>query len=90
MLLAFTPYLLTCVAAQIKISVSMYSAVIGTLEPGQLDIARMLKTMTQVMQAAYPLLLLEKVVLLFNLPFALAALMYAYEDLFGTRQSPTP
>jgi hypothetical protein len=28
-------------------------------------------------------------VLLLNLPFALGALMYAYESLFGTRTPPT-
>jgi len=35
------------------------------------------------------LIAIMKVVLLLNLPFALGALMYAYESLFGTRTAPT-
>jgi GYF domain 2 len=34
--------------------------------------------------------LIGKVILLFNYPFALGAVLYAYEDLFGTRKSPKP
>ena len=90
MLLAFTPYILTCVVAQIKITLSMYSAVMGTLGPGQPDIASMVKAMKQVIEGAFPLILMEKVVLLLNLPFAVAALMYAYEDIFGARPPRRP
>jgi GYF domain 2 len=34
--------------------------------------------------------LIGKAILLFNYPFALGAMLYAYEDLFGTRKSPKP
>ena len=35
------------------------------------------------------MLILTKVVMLVNLPFAVATLMAAYEDLFGSRPAPT-
>jgi hypothetical protein len=37
-----------------------------------------------------PLSLAQQVIALFTLPFATASLMYAYEDLFGTRPAQTP
>jgi hypothetical protein len=53
-----------------------------------MDIRQMLEMMTQAAQTAkitLPLILGVKAVYLINLPFALGALMYAYEDLFGDR-----
>jgi hypothetical protein len=44
--------------------------------------------MTHIAKLSIPLALLSKFILLLNLPFALGALMYAYESLFGTRTPP--
>ena len=41
------------------------------------------------MTRVYILTLISQLVLLFTLPFATAALMYAYEDLFKARESST-
>ena len=49
----------------------------------------MTQILTQIAKASFPLWSLTKLVLLLNLPFALGALMHAYEDLFGTRTTPT-
>jgi hypothetical protein len=41
--------------------------------------------MAEVARVSLPLVMLTKLVTLLNLPFALGALMFAYEDLFGSR-----
>jgi hypothetical protein len=46
--------------------------------------------LTDIAKVSVPLVILNKVVLLFNLPFAVGALMYAYEDLFGARKEAQP
>jgi hypothetical protein len=75
--------------AEIKISVGTFSAVQEIMSSGQPDFARMMRMMMQVARSSLPLVFLIKFVLLLNLPFALGALMYAYESLFGTRTPPT-
>ncbi len=87
--LAFLPFILIYLAAEIKISVGAFSAVQEIMSSGQPDFPRMMRLMTQITKSSLPLVFLIKFVLLLNLPFALGALMYAYESLFGTRPTPT-
>jgi hypothetical protein len=88
-LVAFLPFLLVYLFAEIKISVGALSAVQEVMSSGQPDFARMMRLMMQLAKSSLPLVFLIKFVLLLNLPFALGALMYAYENLFGTRPAPT-
>jgi hypothetical protein len=88
-LVAFLPFVLISILVQIMISVSMFSAIQETLASGHPDFGRMMELIMHVAKASFPLTLLAKFVLFLNLPFAIGALMYAYEDLFGTRPAPT-
>ena len=89
LLLAFLPVILTYILVQIRISYAVYPAIQGMISSGPPDLKHLLDIMTQVARISVPLTLLFKFVLLLNLPFALGALMYAYESLFGPRTSPT-
>lgn len=86
---AFLPFILTYIFVEIKVSVSAFSAVQEVMSSSQPDFARMMRLMMQIAKSSLPLVFLIKFVLLLNLPFALGALMYAYESLFGTRPAPT-
>ena len=54
---------------------------------GKFDPAQMMQLFMQVTKSALPLGMLTKFALLLNLPFAVGAIMYGYESLFGSRQS---
>ena len=58
------------------------------MSAGQPDVGRLMQMISRISKTSLELGLLTRVVLLFNLPFAVGALMYAYEDLFGTRPAP--
>jgi uncharacterized membrane protein len=92
---AFLPYIVAYLIVQIKIGMAMfphYQSLMGSAPP---DLQQFMNTMieaakasAEVAKANIPSILLTKCVLLVNLPFATAALMYAYEDLFGSRTTP--
>lgn len=94
LLLAFLPTILVNLAVDTKIGATSFSAVQQVLQAGSSDPQRMGQNLMQVLlqaaKANLPLLALTKIVLLLNLPWALGALMYAYEDLFGPRPARTP
>ena len=56
----------------------------------QPDFAHSMDLMNKNATLALPQILASRFVLLFNLPFALSVVMYAYEDLFGARTAPNP
>ena len=89
LLVAFLPVILTYIFVQIRISGAAYPFVKDLMTSGPPDFKRLLDMMTHIARISVPLTMLFKVVLLLNLPFALGALMYAYEGLFGTRPPPT-
>jgi hypothetical protein len=89
LLLAFLPFMLIYLFAQVKIGMMVFSIVEKVLASGQPDVKLMMTTITEVAKTTLPMVMLAKFVLLLNLPFALGALMYAYEDLFGARKAPT-
>jgi hypothetical protein len=92
LIVTLLPFLLINLFASVKVGVAMSSALQGVFSAGAPDPMtlwpRLLETMGQVLKANLLLLALTKIVLLLNLPWALGALMYAYEDLFGPRQAP--
>jgi hypothetical protein len=90
MLLAFLPTILVLLFINVKTSLLVFSAMQDVFRAGAPDLSRLLNSVTHVATMPLSLWFLTKVVLLLNLPFALGALMYAYEDLFGSRAAPTP
>lgn len=89
LLFAFLPVALMYVYAQVKIFAVAYPGLQQLLQSGTADAQSLNTLMTEVARVSVPLALLNKVVLLFNLPFAAGAVMFAYEDLFGKpRQTP--
>jgi uncharacterized protein DUF4339 len=85
MLLAFLPFILVNIFAVIKFSVAVISVIQEFLNSGQPDIKHMIEVARGILKTILPLVLMIKLVLFVNWPFALGALMYAYENLFGTR-----
>jgi hypothetical protein len=89
LLLAFLPTILMFIFIEVKISLTMFSAMRDLLTTNRPDFSRIFAMGYQIAKSNLGLLLVSKLVLLLNLPFALGALMYAYENLFGTRTSRT-
>ena len=87
--LVFLPVILTYILVQVRISVAVFPVIQDMLNSGPPDFTHLKDVMMQVAKLSIPLALLSKFVLLLNLPFALGALMYAYESLFGARTPPT-
>ncbi len=88
-LLAFLPVILTYIIVQVVVSYAVFPAVQDLMHSGPPDFSHLIDVMMHIAKLSIPLALLSKFMLLLNLPFALGALMYAYESLFGTR-APTP
>ncbi len=88
-ILIFLPFIAVNIFAQVKISMMVSNTVWELLSSGLPDPMHLYQVLIQMAKEAIPLWLLTRVVLFLNLPFALGALMYAYEDLFGTGTAPT-
>lgn len=90
LLAAFAPVIIAGVVVSVK------SLILG-LELTHTFLASGIPTITRIMElgrhaqaAIFPFVVASKLVLLLNLPFAVGAIMYAYEDLFGARTARTP
>jgi len=88
-LLAFLPAILMYLLVEVKISVNAVPMVREIIASSRPDFARIFAFAFQIAKSNFWLLMLLKVVMLLNLPFALGALMYAYENLFGPRTTPS-
>jgi hypothetical protein len=86
---AFVPVILAYVFVQVCIFSTIYPTLRELMVAGPPDFNSLRNMFLQVAKVSIPLTLLFKLVLLFNLPFAVGALMQAYEDLFGARTAPT-
>jgi hypothetical protein len=86
--LVFLPVILTYILVQVRLSLAVFPVIQDMLNSGPPDFTHLKDVMMQVAKLSIPLALLSKFVLLLNLPFALGALMYAYESLFGARTPP--
>jgi len=93
-LLAFLPLVLGSLVVQVKVMLHNLSAIQDIMNSGQIDFKQMIERISQLSsqteQAARPLGWVLKGLWLLNWPFAVGALMYAYEDLFGTRKPQGP
>jgi len=89
LVLAFLPFLLSIVMVQIATQASTTALVRDLVASGDLDFAHLFQVTMRIFWANILYVLASQFVLLLNLPFALGALMYAYEDLFGPRTTPS-
>jgi hypothetical protein len=89
MIVALLPVILVTMFVQGKMMLLMLPVIQDAIRSGQPDLPRLMETVKHLTLTLLPLTLLTQVVVLFNLPFALAALMYAYEDLFSARTART-
>jgi hypothetical protein len=90
LVLAFLPSILIYLFTEMKISANAFAVVQGILMSGRPDFERIVRAILGVAKESFPYVMLVKVCLLLNLPLALGALMYAYEDLFGARSASRP
>jgi hypothetical protein len=88
LVVAFLPFVLIYILAEIKISAGTFALMQGLMNSGQPDFARLFASLSQMIKTSLPLVMLIRICFFLNLPFALGALLYAYEDLFGTRATP--
>jgi hypothetical protein len=91
-LVAFLPFIVTYLYAEVKISLAMYGVMRDLVGSGSApDFARIMKELNEkameLAKTSLPLILAIKIVLLLNMPFALSVVMCAYETLFGTRRA---
>lgn len=82
---AFLPTILMHLFTQAEIFSQTYPVMREIMAGGQPDFNRWMELLTEVARRSMPLVYLNKLVLLVNLPFAVGAIMFAYEDLFGAR-----
>ena len=87
-LLAFLPVILTYIIVQVVVTSAVFPAIQDLMQSGPPDFNHLMAVMMHIAKLSIPLALVSKFILLLNLPFALGALMYAYENLFGTRTPP--
>jgi hypothetical protein len=83
-LVAFLPFLLISIFAKVQLFTGVFAALHDMMASGHLELGHMSEVMTGIIKKTLPLTLMTKFIFLLNMPFALGALMYAYEDLFGT------
>jgi hypothetical protein len=80
----FAPFILAKIFIFVKTWTLMHSSV-SPMISSEFDFSKMIESTKEIAKATAPLNLIAQVVLLFNLPLACCALMYAYEDIFGPR-----
>lgn len=85
-LIAFLPLIFMSAFAGFKVFTTLLPTLEELMKQGpQGDVGRILKQVLSLNLASFSLSFVTRMVLLFNMPFAIAALMYAYENLFGPR-----
>jgi len=87
-IVAFLPLIVVSVFSSVKIGASVSSIMRDFFTVGPPDPNRMMNMVLRVLKSSMVFNFISKMVLLFNLPFAVGALMYAYESLFGPRRTP--
>jgi hypothetical protein len=88
--LAFAPTILFKGFVLLKTVGMMYSTMYPLFDHGLPDFAKLMPLMKHVAEETATINMVAQLVLLINLPFGAAALMYAYEALFGPRPAPAP
>jgi len=94
MLLAFLPFLVGAALLYTfgggSSSFATANAIQQVLSSGHPDTDQLMKLLSSAIASNLLIKFCAQVILILNLPFAVGALMYAYEDLFGTGRAPTP
>lgn len=80
---ALLPLILMQLVTQIQIFSHAYPALRDMMASGQPDFNKWFELLGEVARQSMPLVYLNKLVLLLNLPFAIGTIVCAYEDLFG-------
>lgn len=91
--LAFLPFLIGLALVYLlggTKSMTTISAAQDVLSSGQPDMGKVVNMLWMIYRASLVTNLLSRAILIINLPFAVGALMYAYEDLFCARRAPSP
>jgi hypothetical protein len=86
--IVFGPYLLFEGFVNVKIWSMMYPQLVLLMQNGAPDVTKLMALFKDIAGTIQYLQLAAQLVLLVTLPLALAAMMYAYEALFGTRPAP--
>ncbi len=89
LVLAYLPTILAAVMPRVAVLPGFFISFQHVLGAGTPDPSRIAAALSQFIKANLLMGLLTHVVLLFNLLFGVGAVMYAYEDLFGSRKGPT-
>lgn len=89
LLLAYLPVIVVSLFGIVKFTLIGVEAIHQSVISGQFDVQRMMPGLMRFRTAGLEWGLITRLVLLVNFPFAVGALMYAYEDLFGTRPAPS-
>jgi hypothetical protein len=87
-IVAFAPFIVAMLFVTFKTMSLMFADLFPLLNAGSWDMPKMMEALKQIETVILPFHLLAQVILVLNLPVAVAALMYAYEDLFGPRPTP--
>jgi len=86
LIVTYLPFLVACVLMGLKLAFTAIPQIQDIIHSGsQPDPKMITELILQIGKTSAWISVVVSVVLLFNLPFASGALMYAYEDLFGTR-----
>jgi hypothetical protein len=86
-ILAFLPLILVNIFATVKVSMVVFPIAMDMINSGKFDPSNVTSILLQLAKTALPLWIITRLVLLLNLPFAMGALMYGYESLFGSRET---
>lgn len=86
---AFLPTIIASLALQVKMFSLLLDVFRDAFNGNQPDAAQLRDKAMQVAAVSLPFWIGGKIVFLFNLPFGIGAIVYAYEDLFGSRPAQT-
>jgi hypothetical protein len=86
-LISFLPVIAAGLFVGVKVGFSFFPTIQHMTTGGPPDIARLMNMILQLDRTRFGLSFFYRLVLLINIPFAVGALMYAYENLFGPRTS---
>jgi hypothetical protein len=89
LVLAFLPVILLSFATFVKGSWLGLGMAIDAIRTQSQDVGRIMERAWQINAQTFTLKFFTRLVLLINLPFAMGALLYAYENLFGPRTTRT-
>jgi hypothetical protein len=89
LMLTSLPMLATLVLLGIKVAIALTPIIEKAVASGQPDPAMFKAALENLIMTSGWVMIVMNLVFLLNYPFIVGALMYAYEDLFGTRRAPS-